>query len=153
MSAANTDPNEPPKPVRAKWEHELEEILAASDRDPTPVDKARGKVVAARYHAPDQVRKSTSRLRSGMSTGVWIIIFLGLTIGSFAIGKFSPLLGRTLALTAVVLLVVVVIKGLTSSSRGGDGPKMWRGREIDPGPGNPSEQSWRSRLFDQDRDR
>jgi len=153
MSATNTDPNDAPKPVRAKWEQELEEILAASDREATPVDKARGKVVAARYQAPDQVRQTTTRIRSGMTTGAWLLVFLGLTVGAFAVRPFSPLLGRTMAVAAVVLLVVVVIRGLMSSSRGDGGPKMWRGREIDPGSPNPREQSWRSRLFDQDKDR
>jgi hypothetical protein len=153
MSATGTDPNDSPKPVRAKWEQELEDILAASNRESTSVDKARGKVIAARYQAPAQFRQTTSRLRSGMSTGVWIVIFLSLTIGAFALQGISPLLGRTLAVAAVVLLVVIVVKGLFSGSRGDGGPKMWRGREIDSGPGNPSEQSWRSRLFDQDKDR
>src|SRR5688572_19163717 len=61
MSATDTDPNDSRQPTRAKWEIELEEILAASDREPSSVDKARGKVVAARYQAPEQVRLTTSR--------------------------------------------------------------------------------------------
>ncbi|CAN5781820.1 hypothetical protein BH23CHL4_BH23CHL4_11630 [soil metagenome] len=153
MSATDTDPSDSKKPVRAKWEQELEEILAASDRAATPVDKARGKVISARYQAPGQVMHTTTRIRSGMSTGIWLLVFLGLTVGAFAVRHFSPLLGRTMAVAAVVLLVIVVTKGLMASSRGDGGPKMWRGREVDPGPKNPSEQSWRSRLFDQDRDR
>jgi hypothetical protein len=152
MSATDTDPNDSPKPVRAKWEQELEDILAAADRESTSVDKARGKVIAARYQAPAQFRRTTSRLKTNLSTGVWLAIFLGLTIGAFAVRSFSPFWGRMMAVAAVVLLVVIVVRGLFSS-RGDGGPKVWRGREIDPGPENPSEQSWRSRLFDSDRDR
>jgi hypothetical protein len=153
MSATDTDPNDSPKPVRAKWEQELEDILAAADREATSVDKARGKVIAARYQAPEQIRQTTYRIRSGMSTGIWILIFLGLTVGAFALRSFSPFLGRMLAVAAVVLLVLIVVRGLMSSSRGDGEPKKWRGREIDPGPGNSGEQSWRSRLFDNDKRR
>ncbi len=149
MNTTDIEPNDKQKPARAKWETELEEILAASDREPTPVEKARGKVVAARYQAPVQVRHTTNLMTSRMTRGAWLVVFLALVIGAYAIRHFSPFLGRTLAIAAVALLVVIVIRGMMKPSSVGGPSQMWRGRKI--GPENPSEQSWRSRLFDRDK--
>jgi hypothetical protein len=149
MSATDLEPEDSPRPHRQKWEAELEEILAASDREPTAVDKARGKVASARYRAPAEARGIAGRLRVRGSTGLWIAIFLALVAGAFVVSHYAPAIGRVFAIAAVAMLVIVVVRGMLRPTGDGGMSKTWRGREIDP---NPSEQSWRDRLFDRDRD-
>lgn len=149
MSTTDLDPDDPPKPVRQKWETELEEILAASDRESTAAEKARGSVATARYRAPGEVRRLTDKMKGKWASGAWLLIFLALVVGAFALRHFSPFLGRTLAIAAVALLVIIVVRGVMRPTDNGESPRMWRGRDM--GPQNPSEQSWRSRLFDRDR--
>lgn len=138
MNATESNPGGGPEPARAKWEQELEQILAAADREPTSIDKARGKVLSARYQAPAQVRHTRQQLGTRLTTTVWVGIFLALVLGAWLLGHFSPLLGRVSAIAAVGLLVALVLRGLFRPAR------------KDSGDDNPSAQSWKNRLFDRD---
>jgi hypothetical protein len=131
MSTTDLEPDDTPRPTRQLWETELEEILAASDRDSTTVEKARSKVTSARVQAPAKVSSVTGRLRLGWSSGAWMLIFLGLVVGTFAVRHFSPLLGRIFALAAIVLLIVIVARALFRPSSSGVPPsQLWRGRDM-----------------------
>lgn len=136
---------------RPRWETEIEEILAASDRESTPVEKARGKVTSVRYQAPETVRHRTSALRGGVPRGFWILLFFGLTVGAFGVRYFSPLLGRAMALAAVLILIGVVINALMKPSSTPGGEKLWRGRPVETF--GPPEKSWKDRLFERNDER
>ncbi len=149
MTTLDLEPDDTPKPARQKWEEELEEILAASDRDPTAVDKARSKVAAARYQTPQKARSLRNRLSVRWSSGMWLVIFVGLVVLTFAVRHVSPLLGRMLAIAAVVLLIVIIGRSLMRPAAVQEDPsKMWRGRNM---AGDIEQRSWFSRLFDRDK--
>jgi hypothetical protein len=139
--------NESPK-SRQRWEEQLEEILAAADREPSSFDKARGRVVAARYQTPGRARGTFDALRGRVSTGTLFVVFLGLVIGAYALGHVWALLGRAVAIAAVVLLILMIGRALFRPSRDPGDAKMWRGRPLDLD--GPSDRSWRSRLTDRD---
>ena len=131
MSTLDLEPDDSPRPARQLWETELEEILAASDRDPTTVEKARSKVVSARYQTPDKAGSLFDRLRAKWSSGMWMLVFLGLVILTFAVRHYSPLLGRVFAIAAIVLLLVIIGKALFRPSAAAEPPsQMWRGRDM-----------------------
>ncbi len=131
MSTLDFDPDDSPRPTRPLWETELEEILSASDREPSSVEKARSKVTSARYQAPARANSAATSLRSRWSSGMWLLIFLGLVVLTFAVRHFSPLLGRMLALAALIMLVVIIGKALFRPSASSTSPsQMWRGRDM-----------------------
>ena len=143
MSTLDLDPDDNPSPQRQRWQDELEEILAASDRESTPVEKMRGKVTSARYQTPGKTRRAIDSIRESWSAGMWIILFVGLLLLVFVVQHFSPLFGRILALVAVAWLIAIVLRGFRRGS--GSGPsQMWRGRDMSLDSRKPS---WSERFF------
>lgn len=131
MSTLDYEPDDTPRPTRPLWEAELEEILAASDRESTPVEKARSRVTSARYRAPVKATSVASRFRTRWTSGMWLLLFLGLVVLTFAVRHFSPFLGRMLALAALVMLIVIIGKALfRPSSSSTSESQMWRGRDM-----------------------
>ncbi|MCC6944360.1 MAG: hypothetical protein IT335_07270 [Thermomicrobiales bacterium] len=143
MSTVDFDPDDNANPQRQRWQEELAEILAAADRESTPVEKVRGKVMAARYQTPEKSRSLVDRVRESWSPGMWIILFVGFILLTVAVQHFSPLLGRVFALIAVVMLIAILLRGFRrGSSRGSS--QMWRGKDMSLDPGK---QSWFERTF------
>ncbi|MGE3799257.1 MAG: hypothetical protein AB7G88_15625 [Thermomicrobiales bacterium] len=145
MSTIDFEPDNHKKSARQLWETELEEILAASDREATPIEKARSKVVTARYQTPAKAESVASRLRGKWSSGMWMLVFLGLVALTFALRHYSPLLGRFFALAAIVLLIVILGRALFRTGSPKVPPsQMWRGRDMSIGD---QQKSWKSPVF------
>ena len=114
------------RPRRSRLEDEVLEILAKTDRPPTPTERARShlRVVKAR-------RRSLSLDRLGVFDQPWG--WFGLALLLFVIGGAifdSGLFWQLIRYAGLAALIIGIIR-LFKPSPANRNRKMWRGRPID----------------------
>lgn len=130
----------PPKNQPPRWQAEIEEILEKSDRDSTSFEKARAAAIATRYKAPGRAKLVTERVGLRLGSGIWLVLAVSVGIAAWVAGLHSPLIGRVLAGTSLLLFIALLISAVASSRKQRAEPKLWRGRDL----GVDSPPAWRA---------
>lgn len=121
------EPNQEP---RSRLETEILEIIERADREPTPIDKARGSLTRARFGAPRAMQHHSRRWRKRLGGVGLLIVAAVLAVLSFVLDDRSALLGRILVFAAILAFVVFFGRAFLAGRAGQDQPKRWRGRDF-----------------------
>jgi Flp pilus assembly protein TadB len=134
---------EPPSGKRSRLEDEVLEILYRSDRPPTLGERFRASL--RRTSRSIRTRRSGffGNLGARMDSGMWLAVFVVLTIVAFFVRTSSPFLARVLVVVCLAMLVLAIVRSFRRSDRGQ--LKTWRGRDIDFSP--PTRPLWFDRVF------
>lgn len=122
------EPNDKPK---TRLESEILEIMERADREPTPIEKARGSLTKARFGAPRALDQHSRRWRSRVSGLGLLLAAAVLAILSFVLDDRSALVGRLLGFAAILAFVVFFAKAFLGGRSEQDQTKRWRGRDLD----------------------
>lgn len=130
MSTANLEPDQDRNQKPQLWETEVEDILQRTNLEPTSIDKARSSVTAARYQIPNRTQNVLDKGRRFSPISLLMITILLLTVGSFVIGHFIPLLGRLMAFGALIAVAAVIVLVFTGRAGGSPSGPSWRQTKV-----------------------
>lgn len=117
---------EPPKRP-SRLEAELEDILAKTDRTPSPIIQIKAHARRKRYAWLTRLR---SRRPTFAATGLNLLLLtIGLAVLAVVVAQASPILGKFLAYASIGVLIWLLGRSLVRP-RGKGSAKRWRGRDL-----------------------
>jgi hypothetical protein len=127
----SSGPQEPkPKEPLSRIEREVLEILEKSDQEKPPVtDMMRWKAQSQRRQRKQQLSTVLLHARQGLTPGIIFILGLVLTVLAIVVRHGSPAVGRTMAILALVCLIVPFLM-VMRRPKSPTGVKTWRGKEM-----------------------
>ena len=124
-----------PNPPRSRLEDEVLEILVRAEQPTSFRDHVRRRAQRQRRERlTNAAREVPSFATAG--PGTFLIACLVLAFLAALVRDSSGFLAALLALASVASLAMVAVR--RRGGAGGSGPKMWRGRDLDPGPSTPA---------------